>query len=155
MAFSEMGTFHLCFTLNWNKLINVIELCFTTDLSKQKAAFLMCSENRLSQISLSSKDSGVKEVFYHYMLLNPKELAVSFLPLCSSFSPEHCQTPYPWHLVSTELSLGPSSMFPDFFSHIFHFFIFCTMKFSVPCLHSESVCVFGCVSLCWFYQSYA
>lgn len=75
MAFSEMGTFHLCFILNWNKLINILELCFTTNLSKQNAAFLMCSGNRLSQISLSSKDSGVKEMFYHYMLLNLKVLS--------------------------------------------------------------------------------
>lgn len=32
MAFSEMGTFHLGFTLNWNKLINITEWCLTIDL---------------------------------------------------------------------------------------------------------------------------
>ena len=43
MAFSEMGTFHLCFILNWNKLINVMELCFTTDLWNKKLLF-WCGE---------------------------------------------------------------------------------------------------------------
>lgn len=150
MAFSEVGTFHLCFTLNWNKLINVIELCFTTDLSKQNAAFLMCSENRLSQISLSSKDSGVKEVFYHYMLLNPKELAGFISSPLLEFFPRSLPDTIP-------LAFSKHWAFPGtlshvswlFFPHVFHFFIFCTMEFAVPCLHSESVCV----SVCWFYQS--
>ena len=54
---------------------------------KQKAAFLMWWENRLSQISWCSEDSGAKELFYHYMLLNPKEWSgfTASLLLCFFF----------------------------------------------------------------------
>lgn len=148
MAFSEMGTFHLCFTLNWNKLINVIELCFTTDLSKQKAAFLMCSENRLSQISLSSKDSGVKEVFYHYMLLNPKELAGFISSPLLEFFPRALPDTIPlafskhWALSGTlfHVSWLFFSYFP--FLYLLHYEIFCTL----PTLW-ECVCIWVCISV--------
>lgn len=50
-----------------------------------KSCFSECKGTRLSQISLSSKDSGVKEMFYRRMLLNLKHYQVPFLPLCLFF----------------------------------------------------------------------
>ena len=126
MAFSEMGTFHLCFTLNWNTLINVMELCFTTDLLKQKAAFLIWWENRLSQISWCSEDSGAKE-----LLLNPKEWSGFIASLLLCFFPRSIPRHQTLGIQKSQSSLwDPSSKSLRFSIPL----SFCPKKISIPCL---------------------
>lgn len=60
-----------------------MELCFTTDLSKQKAAFSDVVREQIVPDFFMLQGLGAKKLFYHYMLLNPKELSscISFLLL--------------------------------------------------------------------------
>lgn len=111
-----------------------MELCFTTDLSKQNTAFLMCSGNRLSQISLASKDSGVKEMFYHCMLLNPKVLSDFISSPLLVFSPGAFPDTTP--LVRSKHRASSGTPLPCFLTSLSYlpFPYLCPMKFSEPCL---------------------
>lgn len=124
--FPKRPWIHLCFTLHWNKLINVLESGFTADLLKQKAAFLSVKGPDCPRFLYPPRTQGWRICFIITCYWILKHYQVSFLPCCLCFPPEHLQTPCPWQLVITELS---GTLF-WLFSHIFHLlflFAFCAL----------------------------